>query len=357
MLRQVWQINGDLYRTIAAGDAVVALDDAWPRLIFVDAATGRIRARVPVPWHHGELRSTTDARGRPRVVLERGDDPKSERVYDPYGRLVWQSRKHGVRYVGGYAVAQVPCCDPNGYPNTGSVVVRDLGGHELTRQAGPSWVAEDFEMTDGPVVAVRPGWLALVDPGGDGDAAYLLDLTRPHDPRWLRLVPPRGTGHPTYTDNVAPVGGHLYVPWRSDHPDDTRVARYDVPGTRPVGHVSTVAGDEADDSVFGMSARADSGGRDDVVLLHSGQHVRLLDPHTGAWLGPWRGDYVTQLGGVSDGLAYLSDGEAIDVRTGKPAGSLTPSGVHFDFPPVVDRGLLILQTVLPSGLAAYRVSR
>jgi len=199
-LRQVWHVPVAVTDVVAVADTVVGLSAGASLLVFVDAASGRVRARVRLPGAvaiNRSLRATTDARGRNLVAVDHG--PENE-VYDLNGHRIWRSASTGQFYAGGATLTLAASI-----ASTGAVMRIDaVGGRAAVR------VPVDAAVVPfGPCLAQggprRFAWCAHT--AGQDDGARLLDLTRPR-PRRLRLSPPAGDG---WTAEAAAVDGDRVV--------------------------------------------------------------------------------------------------------------------------------------------------
>lgn len=352
-LRAAWHLKPRGQATeVTVGDALVVVtpdpQHANERVLtFVDAATGRIRTRVRhAP--RGTTRVTTDRHGRPTLVLDIGgkalSGPHRERVYDTNGKLVWRSHAAGVRYIGGYRVT--------GHGGQDPVVLSDLHGHVLLRlRARLLNIPEGYGAQHGPIVAVRPGRLALADE----QDVRLVDL-RGHHPHTTTVVPPRGYHKGAETIMLTASGGKIYVPWQ--HGGTVEVAAYDVSGGRPTRHSTPFRG-----ALSGLTATTGADHHTAVLLNSAG--VRLLNGDTGKWLVPWH-RYGSDLAGVYGGLAFVpgysqtddrSFPAALDIKTGKTVatmGTAPPYGWHLVS--VTAHGIAIF-TAPDQSIIGYRLSR
>jgi hypothetical protein len=276
LARPVWRLP-DLYASevAAVGDAIVAVDGRHDQLIFVDVATGQVRAKQPIPRDAAKpptLRAEEDARGRPMAVLSTPlglAKNALERVYDPDGHLIWRSTTRGAAYVGGFVFFTRPSIS-----GPADLVVRDLAGHELTRRP-----AEDGELHPLPL-AVWPGWLATAGLQSSSRVS-LLDLRSPRRPRWIEVVPP---AHDHSAGGLVAAGGRLYVNWqRSINTEE--IASYSAPGRPPVW--STVLGDGTEHLSEALAdPHTHAGG---LIIADKGNLKGILDGRTGKWRIPFGG--------------------------------------------------------------------
>lgn len=322
-LHRVWQISTKTVNpagALAVGDVVLARDARDDdETVFIDGTTGRIRGRAatgdfgnllgPSPY------ATTDARGRPLVVIDqRPTPPAKQSVYDPAGHLVWKSPAKGPIYAGGYVA------EPRKVGGKYVLMIHPPSGRIVARLPMPGYRLDDgFDFR-----VVRPGLLAVtgcLDSDTDVAEFALIDVSRPGR---ARVSVPRLPHAPTHNAwetvkgdglrfvQISAIGGHLYAIWTLVLGGEM-IARYDAPGTRPVWH-RTVPSDPGDD---GGIAAYPGPHADTVMIPNRGKPTdsdgfRFLDPATGALIGPAAPGHFAA---ASGGLVYFLRGHDRDVVT------------------------------------------
>lgn len=361
-LRPVWNASlrsEDTVPPVVAGSALAApvrkgLFVGGPaRLALIDPATGKTRATVTQKGHSDNtwaLRAATDERGRPRIRVRAVQD-HHETVFDPSGRVVWQSPSPRAEYIGGYAVTFSPTHHAPRY----TLTLRDLQGHAIARlpnedDEGPDNVRAP---ADG-IVAARPGLLALA--AGD-KGAELLDVRKPRSPREIPLAPPRSVSA-AEAEAVASDGTRAYVLWDYGYDGRSTVVAYDLSHGTPVWR--SPRPDRRD--VQGLTAAADPGG-DGAVLTTGEDAADLLNARTGKRLGPHiPPDHAVEarLVGASAGRIYVHEPNVgtrvIDGRSGKLTATID---WRMEAQAVTRGGDLIVPRPAnaqdPGGLVAYSV--
>lgn len=300
VLARAWQVpRGVVNPRLAApvGNVVVAPaagDKA--QAVFIDGTTGRVRGRTDPAGVRGLLApawtATTDERGRPLVDITTTtpDLATQGRVYDADAHLVWKSRTDTAVYAGGYVA------DEQRSAGTYREVIRTASGREVARLPLPGHRPKlGFAIN---LVAARPGFLATTVDRWKTPHIVLLDVSRPGRARTSELHAPSGF-HPTAVQMAADAG-HLYVSWRRSRGHLAQVARYDLPGTRPVWH--RVAQAEA-----GVPARPGTNSGGGIALSgFTESEFWFLDPDTGTPIGRedgWKGELI----GAAGGRAYAQD--------------------------------------------------
>lgn len=348
-LKRVWQVPhgtvDEVTPLTVVGNVVLGEDKTDTsgspgkrRVVFIDGTTGRVKGRAgigDVEWLG--VRAVTDSAGRPLVAIDPRADLR-QRVYDTDGKLVWRARTAFGAYAGGYTV------EPEGPTGKARAVVRTASGRMVATLPLDRYYNATLKSGIGLQV-VRRGLLVASGFGANESEVALLDVSRPGPAGVTRLRLPFKPDSDTLEAHVEVRGEHLYVSWRTavddetDKPYPAPIARYDVPGTRPVWH--TLAPKGADGSA-GSGIRvfpAANGGGDVLTVATPGSapaRFWLLDPATGGPIGPGEGR-KGRLVSASGGRAYVTynlgkSTDVIDLRTGAVRriatviDGITPSG-------------------------------